>query len=147
METLMLLQPIADSVYCWGCGIVVFGGLIWLSLWCIMRFAFSAGMEEIVEPNQYAKWYADQRNISMKRAIHDLAVMRSLKVFTRNAQRAFILGVILTALGLVPANAKDIFRNQIVYGAVTSSTTEHAISTLDKLLDHIDAKLKEAQND
>ncbi|MHC4643920.1 MAG: hypothetical protein ACYTBJ_00360 [Planctomycetota bacterium] len=61
----------------------------------------------------------------------------------RRLGRAFIASLVLVLVLSPAAFAKEIFKNRIVYGAVTSNTAAHAVQTLDKLLDTIDKKLDE----
>jgi uncharacterized PurR-regulated membrane protein YhhQ (DUF165 family) len=64
----------------------------------------------------------------------------------RSIFRILISTFVCLILVSIPASAKEMFKNRIVYGAVTSDTTAHAVQTLDKLLDTIDKKLDDMQN-
>ncbi len=139
MEILMVMQPVADSLRNWGItGIVL--GLLGILISYIAQGLHNGGKrEEYPSPERYAELcdYREGENHPWTELIDQLTFRR----LYRTSRAFFWVGIFLYAVSIGPAVSKEMFKNSIVYNAVTSDTTAHAVKTLDKLLDKIDAKL------
>lgn len=139
MELLMLMQPIANSIGTLAVWFFVIG--------CILHIAFytliilSKQSEGLPPFDEYEKFYARTSTRHHQKIwdtwVETIGLRRAFKLNTIIC----IVSLALYLLSLAPSHAKEMFKNTVVYRAVTSDTTEHAVKTLDKLLDTIDAKL------
>jgi multisubunit Na+/H+ antiporter MnhC subunit len=139
MEFLMMFQPIASALLTLT-GMMLGFGTTALIVISIIRAATAHRKPPSVE--EYEKLNEkDWENKDRMNAWELLLEKETVHRFFKPAKTIAITGLIGVLLLITPAHAKEIFKNRVVYEAVTSDTTAHAVKTLDKLLDTIDAKL------
>ncbi len=145
MEYLVMMQP-AFSELGFSAFVVGFFSAILLivSYWLSMRNQGNI----IISPKEYASIHEDIKrhpSIYDDTKIHKLwenyATGTGFKVLAKYSKRVCVVSLSIYLFCIVPALSKEMFKNTVIYQTVTSDTTAHAIQTLDKLLDTIDAKL------
>jgi len=143
MEFLMLIQPVTETLdNLFGCmlGLGLFG---WVAAY-IVHVVFRQG-RLAPSVDEYAKLSSGRSGVGREKLWETWCVKSAAVGFIKGCRAVAIIGLVGYLICCVPSSAKEMFKNQIVYSAVTSDTSEHAVRTLDKLLDTIDAKLDEIQ--